>query len=309
MPLFDTPIIIIGGPTASGKSGLAMDIALRMGGEIVNADSLQVYRHFNIGTAKPTPEDMARVPHHLFDIVEPTDHFDGSLFVGLADAAIRDIHSRYHLPVVVGGTGMYINFLLFGLSPSPPQEKELRKQLQARGEAEGPAVLYRELSAVDPEYAAKISPNDLHRIVRALEVYRLTGEPISRQHARHEKSPRYPYLAFMPVHEREELYRRIDRRVLDMMQQGFEKEVRNLLTSDAIAAARPMESLGYSQMARFIEGVCTIEEAIEDTRQQTRRYAKRQLTWFRNQIPGIRQITWPPLEEAEAKAIAAFAQQ
>ena len=306
MPLFDTPIIIIGGPTASGKSGLAMDIALRMGGEIVNADSLQVYRHFNIGTAKPTAEDMAQVPHHLFDIVEPHDHFDGSLFVQAADAAIRDIHDRNAVPVVVGGTGMYINFLLFGLSPSPPQEKELRKQLQARGEDEGSAILYKELAAVDPEYAAKISPNDLHRIVRALEVYQLTGEPLSRQHARHEKSPRYPYLAYMPVHEREELYRRIDQRVLDMMQQGFEQEVRNLLANERTAAVRPMESLGYSQMVNFINGVCTIEQAIDDTRQQTRRYAKRQLTWFRNQIPGIREINWPPLEESVAETIAAF---
>jgi len=309
MTRFNTPIIIIGGPTASGKSGLAMDIAEQLNGEIINADSVQVYRHFNIGTAKPTKEDMARVPHHLFDLVEPHEHFDGSLFVKAADAAIQDIHARGKLPVVVGGTGMYITFLLFGLSPSPPRDHDLRETLQQRGETEGAEVLHAELKAVDPQYAAKISPKDLHRIVRALEVYHLTGEPLSVQHARHDKTPRYPYLAWMPAHDRETLYQRINDRVSVMIQQGFEAEVRQLMQDETIATARPMESLGYTQMAAYVCGECTLEQAMEDTRQQTRKYAKRQLTWFRRQIPGMQETAYPPLSPKVLEDIRTFVGQ
>ncbi len=299
-------IVIVVGPTASGKSALALDLAEQLGGEIVNADSVQVYRRFRIGTAKPSESELARVPHHLIDIVEPWEHFDGAKFVELADATIRDILQRNKVPIVVGGTGMYIEFLLFGLSPSPPQDPNIRtrlKQIAAKGETQR---LYEELKEVDPEYAAKISPNDAHRIVRALEVFYVSGQPLSAQHERHEKKLRYDFVALMPNVDRKELYERIDRRFDDMMNNGLLDEVRELMKDERIANSRPMESIGYSQIAAYLKGDYDLDETIRLAKRDTRRYAKRQLTWFRNRLTDIIKVDYPPLREQTVRTIRQF---
>ncbi|MBH24182.1 MAG: tRNA (adenosine(37)-N6)-dimethylallyltransferase MiaA, partial [Myxococcales bacterium] len=198
-------MVVIGGPTAAGKSGLAMALAERLGGELVSADSAQVYRGMDIGTAKPTAEEQRRVPHHLVDVVDIDEEFDAGRFVELADAAIADIRARGRLPIVVGGTGMYLRALMYGLADAPPADPELRVALQGRIAAEGSAALHGELAEVDPDAAAKIHPNDAVRIVRALEVYQLTGEPISahqRAHAVHDRPPRHEALQVVVAPER-----------------------------------------------------------------------------------------------------------
>jgi tRNA dimethylallyltransferase len=281
------PLIVIAGPTASGKTGLAMELARRAGGEIVNADSQQVYRLFDIGTAKPSPEELAAVPHHLISVVDPLEPFSAAEYQKRADAAIADIASRGRPVFVVGGTGLYLRILLHGVVEAPGADPAFRASLEAQAAAEGKEALHRRLAAVDPETAAKLSVQDQVRIIRALEIHARTGVPASQWRREHGFAPdRYPFRMFVLEPPREQLYRTINARTEAMFARGLAEETRALLAR-GYADAAPMRAVGYVQARAVVEGRMTLEEAIQDTAQETRRYAKRQLTWFRKEAGAV----------------------
>ncbi|MCP3142188.1 tRNA (adenosine(37)-N6)-dimethylallyltransferase MiaA [Pyxidicoccus xibeiensis] len=278
-------LTVIAGPTASGKTALAVELAQRAGGEIVSADSQQVYRHFDIGTAKPSAEELAAVPHHLVSFVDPLEAFSAAEYQRRADAAIADITARGRPVFVVGGTGLYMRVLLHGVVDAPGALPELRAELEALASAEGREVVHRRLAQVDPETAAKLPPQDLVRIIRALEIHAQTGVPASEFRKAHSFAPdRYAFRLYVLDPPREDLYPRINARTEALFSRGLVKETRELLAR-GYADAAPMRSVGYVQARAVVEGRMTVEEAIHDTAQETRRYAKRQLTWFRKE-PG-----------------------
>lgn len=285
-------LTVIAGPTASGKSALAIEVARRIGAEIVSADSQQVYRYFDIGTAKPTPEERAQVPHHLIDVIDPLDAFSAARFQVLADEAIAGIASRGKRVVVVGGTGLYLRILLHGVVPAPPAAPELRKALEAEAAALGREALHARLASIDPETASWVKPTDLVRIVRALEIHALTGTTASQFRREHKFArDRFAFDLFVLDPPRDELYRRIDERTARMFREGLVDEVRSLIARGFRDAA-PMKSVGYSQALAHVEGRLSLEEAITQAARETRRYAKRQLTWFRREA-GARFISPP----------------
>ena len=270
-------LLVLSGPTGSGKSELAVTIAERIGGEIVNADSMQVYRGLNIGTAKPPVEDLARVPHHLLDIVSPEQDFTASDFRREAAAAIADIDRRGKKAIVVGGTGLYIRALLEGLVDSPTGDPELRRQF---AEVPGEELL-RRLALVDLETAIRLHPNDRVRLVRALEVFTQTGRPISAFRSEHAFSGTYYDALKMAIKvERQELYRRIDLRVERMLHDGLVEEVRSLLASGYSRDLKAMRAIGYKEITAYLAGETTLDEAVTLIKRDSRRYAKRQMTWF-----------------------------
>jgi tRNA dimethylallyltransferase len=275
-------LVIVIGPTAVGKSRAAVDLALRFGAEIVSGDSIQVYRGFDIGTDKPTPETRRGVPHHLIDIVGPEVQFTAADFVREALDAARVIAARGRLPIVAGGTGLYIKALCEGLFPGPGRDPALRAALEAEAREKGLETLFRRLEDVDPEYARKIRGRDRVRIIRALEVYAATGRPIS-EHFRATESPvkgRTVVRLGLRL-ERAELTARIDARVDRMFERGLVEEVRGLLAKGVPETAPPFRALGYSHVLRHLKGEIGRDEAIVLTKTDTRRYAKRQMTWFR----------------------------
>ena len=265
-----------------GKTAAAIELARRLGGEIVNADSMQVYRHMDIGTAKPTAAEQARVRHHLIDVADPDESFDAARFARLGRAAIDDIAARGRVPIVAGGTGLYIKALLYGLAREAPADPALRRHLMQEVAARGPEALHRRLAAVDPATAARVHPHDALRIVRALEVYTLTGRPLSEHHRRHRfaDAPYEPFKIGLDM-DRGDLYRRIDQRVDTMMAEGFEAEVQGLLARGYSADLKSMQSLGYRHMAAYLDGRIDLEAAVTTLKRDTRRFAKRQFTWFR----------------------------
>jgi len=270
--------------------------------EIINADSQQVYRYLDIGTSKPTPAEQKRVPHHLLSIVNPDEEFSAAQFKERARRAVSDISSRGLLPLVVGGTGLYIRALTRGLFLAPAKSEELRAQLRQMEEREGKESLYRQLQEQDPLSARRINPHDTLRIIRALEVLHLTGVPISRHQQAHafDDAP-YEVLKIGLMRERTELYRRIDERVGQMIGVGLADEVRALLAAGYASSLKSLQSIGYKQMAAFIQGCLTREEAVQQMKRDTRRLAKRQLTWFRHD-PDIAWIMLPEaLQEAAVK--------
>lgn len=275
-------LLVICGPTASGKSELALRLAHALDGEIINADSMQVYRGMDIGTAKPTPEQQDGIPHHLIDIVRPDQHFSAADFAEAADAAIRDISSRGKLTIVVGGTGLYIRSLLKGLVDSPGDTAgEIRLALQAEAQELGNQAMLEKLRQVDPEIAGRIHPNNLVRIIRALEVFRLTGIPLSRYQQEHGFSgQRYRSLQIGIRVERPLLYNRIEERVNRMMQQGLLQEVQQLLKAGYSPETKAMRAIGYKEMTAHLAGDYSLDEAMRLIKRDTRHYAKRQLTWF-----------------------------
>ncbi|WP_309889981.1 tRNA (adenosine(37)-N6)-dimethylallyltransferase MiaA [Archangium sp.] len=286
MPGQDRPsLTVIAGPTASGKTAIAIELARRHGGEIVSADSQQVYRFFDIGTAKPSAEELAAVPHHLISGVDPLEPFSAAEYQRRADAAIEEISSRGRPVFVVGGTGMYLRILLHGLVEAPGADPELRAELEALAAAEGREAVHRKLAEVDPETAAKLPPQDLVRTIRALEIHKQTGKPASEFRREHAFAPdRYPFRMYVLNPPREALYRTIDARTAAMFQRGLVEEVRELIAR-GFAEAAPMRSVGYVQAKAVVDGQLSVDEAIQQTAQETRRYAKRQLTWFRKE-PG-----------------------
>jgi len=275
-------LVIIAGPTASGKTELAVRLAERFGGEIVNADSMQVYRGMDIGTAKPSPEFRLRVPHHLIDIVDPDVNFSASDFRREAAIAIADISGRGRRVFVVGGTGLYIRALLQGLVDSPSGAGVVRRGLEETAKRYGSEALLDELARVDPETAARLHPNDLVRIVRALEVYRLSGRPISQQRSEHGfAGDYYRALKIGLTVERRELYERIDRRVEQMIAEGLVEEVKSLLARGFSPGSKALRSIGYRQICAYLAGEYGLDEAVRLIKRDTRHYAKRQLTWFK----------------------------
>ncbi len=289
-------IIIICGPTAVGKTQLSCELAKRFDGEIVSADSQLVWRGFDVGTAKPSPQERADIPHHLIDVADPAEHFDAARFVKLADAAISDITKRGRMPFVVGGTGMYIRMLLHGVCSAPPCDEKFRTELEDEIRGYGLPALHERLAKIDPDTAARISPNDHTRIVRALEIHHLAGEPASKlrdEHAFAEK--RYKALKLGLNISREELYRRINDRVDGMIEGGLIDETRRL--NDKYGECiQPFSAVGYSEILSHIKGRLSLDEAMRLTKQNTRRLAKRQLTWFRSDP----EIKWFPPDNFEA---------
>jgi tRNA dimethylallyltransferase len=275
-------IIVIAGPTASGKSGLAMDMALRFGGEIVNADSMQVYRWMDIGTAKPSAEERGRVPHHLLDVVDPDKDFNAADYRTLALPALQQIRSRGKTAFVVGGTGLYIRVLLGGLIHLPPSDPDFRKGLQAEMAEQGTGGLHARLKSLDPESAERIHPNDRVRITRALEIIHLTGKPFSPMIREHGfKDSPFRALKICLQIGRDQLYHRIDARSVHMFEMGLLGETAELLERGYSPDLKPMNALGYRHMIRVIQGRWDLGRCLERLQADTRRYAKRQLTWFR----------------------------
>lgn len=277
-----TQLVIVQGATASGKSALALELAERFGGEIVNADSMQVYRGMDIGTAKPSREDRQRVPHHLYDIVDPDVNFTAADFREHAARAIEEIERRGKRAILVGGTGLYIRVLTQGLVDSPGGDEDVRRTLEDRARREGLESLHRRLAEVDPATAARLHPNDGVRIIRALEVFLLTGRPLSDFHEKHRFSDTpYRCLKLGISVERELLYQRVEERVDWMIAEGLVDEVRGLLAAGHHGTHKAMGSIGYREVCAHLAGEYPLEEAVRLIKQSTRQYAKRQLTWFR----------------------------
>jgi len=282
-------IIVILGPTGVGKSQLAMELAERLHGEIVNADSMQVYKGMDIGTAKPTIDERRQIPHHLIDIVYPNEPFDVSTFRDLGDKAIREIHQRKNTILVVGGTGLYIRVLTHGIFSCPKGKDSIRRDLKYAYQLYGGEYLYRQLKEKDPVSATKIHPHDVFRIIRALEVYELTGKPISQHQKEHGfQDGHYKVLKIGLNLDRLVLYSQIDKRCNLMVNKGFIEEVRELLNQDYHENLRPMKAIGYRHTVGYIKGIYDQDTAISLFKRDTRRYAKRQLTWFRK----AKEISW-----------------
>ena len=299
-------LVVILGPTGVGKSGAALSLAAKFRGEIINADSMQVYRGFDIGTDKPSPADRKAVPHHLLDVADPADQFTAADFVAGALEAMAGIHGRDRVPFIVGGTGLYIKALLEGLFPGPGRNPEVRSRLEAEAARDGLEALYRRLEKIDPVYALKIRARDRIRIVRALEVFETTGKPISE----HFRSTESFVKGLRQVRvglelERAALVQRIEERVDRMFAAGLVEEVRSLLAGGVAADAPAFKGLGYKQVLGFLRNETGLEEAQDLVKRETRRYAKRQMTWFRK----MTDITWfragdmPALEDHLAKNI------
>ena len=279
-----TKIIAVVGPTASGKSALALELAKEYGGEIVSCDSMQIYKNMNIGTAKPTSDELALVRHHMIDIAEPTENFSCEDYVRLASAAIEDITSRGALPIVCGGTGLYLDALLRGGNSAPSIDtSEIRALLTARAQNEGINSIYSELMAIDPESASAIHPNNEKRVIRALEIYLATGRTKSEldRESKLFDSPYDATVAYLTFNNRDLLYERIDRRVDIMIEQGLIDEARMLMDKGVFELNRTAaQAIGYKELFGFLEGREELNSAIEALKRSTRRYAKRQITWF-----------------------------
>ena len=294
-----TKIITICGPTGIGKTGFAIALAQELNGEIIGADSMQIYKYMDVGTAKPDERERQLAVHHLVDFLDPADNFDAKSFTVLADQAISDIAKRGRVPVVAGGTGLYIRALLHGLFRGKPACPATLDQLNQTLEEKGAPALHAQLTKCDPRAAEKIHPNDGFRIVRALEVFFTTGIPISQCRQTHDfKSDRYQSLTFGLHMDRKLLYDRINRRVDMMMAQGLLDEVKNLVNQGYSLELKSMQSIGYRHMGMYIKGDVSLEEAVRLLKRDTRRYAKRQFTWFNKE----KNLIWINAKETE-KAI------
>ena len=290
-------ILVLCGPTASGKTALGVELALLTGGEVVSADSMQLYRGMDIGTAKPTAEEMRGVPHHMLDVAGPEEDYSVARYVREASACVDRILSRGKLPILVGGTGLYIDNLVAGREFAAFSGL-WREELQARARAEGLPALYRQLQEVDPQRAEKLHPNDEKRILRALEMWYETGETIT-DHDRRTAAlpPRYDALRIgLDFTRREDLWRRIDRRVDQMMEQGLAEEVAGLLRQGLSPGCTAMQAIGYKEIAAALRGEVPLEQAVEEVKLRSRQYAKRQRTWFRRE-PSVRWIVWEEIPD------------
>jgi len=298
-------IIIISGPTCIGKTEVAIALAEPLAGEIISADAMQVYRYMDIGTAKPSKEQMARVPHHLIDVVDPDEPFSAARFRTMAASIIGDLHEKGKAVFVVGGTGLYIKALTQGLFQVQGENGAIRERLKADLKTLGLEAIYGRLKGVDPEGAAKIHPQDTYRVIRALEVFELTGKPISEHHRTHEFSDDpYRVLKIGLSMDREILYHRINERVEQMLSQGFVDEVKGLLDRGYGPGLKSMQSIGYRHVSAFLLGNVDWDETVRLFKRDTRRYAKRQFTWFKADPD----IQWRQPEEVEfiGKEIDAF---
>jgi len=287
-------VIVICGPTGIGKTSVGIRLAEIAGGEIISADSMQIYRHMDIGTAKPTADEQNRIPHHLIDIVDPDEDFDAVRFAKLARKEAMQLHHRGVMPFVVGGTGLYIKAFLQGLFHSNPVDPAIRERLQNEADEDGSSSLYNRLKQVDPDTADRLHPNDTYRIIRALETIESSGRSISEHHQDHrfEDEP-FNALKIGLQMDRQALYDRIDQRVDIMIEAGLVDEVKNLLELGYTADLKSMQSIGYRQVIDFIEGRLSWDECVRTLKRDTRRFAKRQFTWF----GADRQIQWHEPEQ------------
>lgn len=282
-PTDQEPAVCLIGPTAIGKTGLSLGLASELDAEIISVDSMQVYRHLDIGTAKATPAEREQIPHHLIDIVNPDEEYHVARFITDAAAAVAAIRARGRLPLLVGGTGLYLKGLLEGLFAVPPIPPEIREKLRQRLEREGEAALHMELARVDPESARRISANDRQRLLRALEIEAATGIPWSHYLADREQTPLIGNVLVIGLDcDRERLYQRINARVAEMVARGLRQEVEELLAMGYAPTLKPLQSIGYRHMIEYLRGNWGWEQSLELLARDTRRYAKRQLTWFRH---------------------------
>ena len=284
------PLIILTGPTAVGKTKASIGLAKAVDGEIISADSMQVYRHMDIGSAKIKPEEMEGIPHHLIDVLEPDDEFHVVKFQQLAKKAMREIWERGHIPIVTGGTGFYIQALLYDIDfDENEKEDACRKELEAYAKEHGAEALHEKLAFVDPASAEMIHPNNIKRVIRALEFYEQTGKRISEHNEtqRQRESP-YAFAYFVLTDDRAHLYERINRRVDQMIEEGLVNEVQALKDKGYTKQLVSMQGLGYKEILEYLDGNCTLEEAIYTIKRDTRHFAKRQLTWFKRE----RDVIW-----------------
>lgn len=279
------PLVILTGPTAVGKTALSIKLASEIGGEIISADSMQVYRQMDIGSAKIKPEEMDGIPHHLIDILEPEEEFNVCLFEKLALEAMEQIYERGHIPVVVGGTGFYIQALLYQIDFTEEEtDTAYRDKLWQLGEEKGNHYLHELLRKVDPESAEEIHENNRKRVIRALEFYENCGKPISTHNKeQRQKTSAYNSCYFVLTDDRKKLYERIESRVDQMLSKGLVDEVRTLKERGCNASMVSMQGLGYKEILEYLDGRCSLLEAVEKIKKETRHFAKRQLTWFRRE--------------------------
>lgn len=284
------PLIVLTGPTAVGKTNLSIRLAKKIGGEIISADSMQIYKKMNIGTAKISPEEMAGVPHYLVDELDPGEEFNVVAFQQMAKKAMKQIYENGHIPIVVGGTGFYIQALLYDVDFSEHEtEEKYRQELVALEQEKGREYLYEMLKQADPEYAAIVHSNNVKRVIRALEYYHETGRKLSEHNAQQrENSSPYQFVYLVLNDEREILYDRIDRRVDQMMEAGLLQEVEALVKEGYERTLVSMQGLGYKEFFDYFDGKCTLEETEDIIKRDTRRFAKRQLTWFRRE----KEVCW-----------------
>ena len=290
------PLIVIGGPTACGKTGFSIKLAKEIGGEIISADSMQVYRYMDIGTAKVTPEEADGVPHYLIDEFDPDEEYNVMLFQQKAKAYMEQIWAKGKVPILVGGTGFYINALLYDNDFTETEnDTSYREECYRLAQEQGPEVLFERLKEIDPEYAAIMHANNVKRVTRALEYHYLTGQKFSEHNAEQkEKDTPYDAAVIILSMDREKLYERIELRIDIMMEQGLLAEVKGLLDKGYTPDLVSMQGIGYKEFIPYFNGECTLEEAVIQLKTNTRRFAKRQLTWFRRQIDGL----WVDLSEA-----------
>jgi len=306
------PLIVIGGPTACGKTGFSIKLAKEIDGEIISADSMQVYRYMDIGTAKVTPEEADGVPHYLIDEFDPDEEYNVMLFQQKAKAYMEQIWAKGKVPILVGGTGFYINALLYDNDFTETEnDTSYREECYKLAQEQGPEVLFERLKEVDPEYAEIMHANNVKRVTRALEYHYLTGQKFS-EHNAEQKEKETPYDAAVIIlnMDREKLYERIELRIDIMMEQGLLEEVKGLLDRGYTPDLVSMQGIGYKEFIPYFNGECTLEEAVTQLKTNTRRFAKRQLTWFRRQIDGL----WVDLskstgEEAMADVLDYLKQQ
>lgn len=279
------PLVILTGPTAVGKTALSIKLASEIGGEIISADSMQVYRQMDIGSAKIKPEEMGGIPHHMIDILEPEEEFNVCLFEKLALEAMEQIYERGHIPVVVGGTGFYIQALLYQIDFTEEEtDTAYRDKLWQLGEEKGNHYLHELLRKVDPESAEEIHENNRKRVIRALEFYENCGKPISTHNKeQRQKTSAYNSCYFVLTDDRKKLYERIESRVDQMLSKGLGDEVRTLKERGCNASMVSMQGLGYKEILEYLDGRCSLLEAVEKIKKETRHFAKRQLTWFRRE--------------------------
>jgi len=277
------PLLIILGPTAVGKTELSIAVAQELSGEIISADSMLIYRYMNIGTAKPTKKEQRGIPHHLIDIIDPNQPFSVADYCLWAEKAILEIRTRKNRPLLVGGTALYLKAFTEKYSfPELESNYQLRENLQKKAEQYGNEYVHEKLRRIDPTTAARLHPNDLRRVIRALEVYQLTGIPLSLQAKKEKQSSHHP-ISIGLTRPREEIYTRINYRVEQMIENGLVEEVENLLKKGYSPNLVAMQGLGYKQIIAYLQRQCTLEKAIEILKRDTRHFAKRQLTWFRRE--------------------------
>ena len=291
----NTPMIILTGPTAVGKTDLSIQLAKAINGEIISADSMQVYRHMDIGSAKVTPEEMDGVPHHLIDVLEPEEEFNVVVFQKLAKEALTGIYERGHIPIIVGGTGFNIQALLNDINYTENDgDTAIRRELEKLAQTQGADCLHQMLQEIDPESAAAIHQNNVKRVIRAIEFYRQTGKKISlhNEQEREKQSP-YQFLYYVLDTDRKTLYERIDRRVDLMMEHGLVDEVKHLADMGCTRDMVSMQGLGYKEILDYLSGEIPLEEAVYILKRDTRHFAKRQITWFKRE----RDVRWLELEQ------------